>query len=165
MTRRGRIAVLQLSTRLGGPRRRGLYALVAVLVATGAAWLWLHDMRPADSLPSPIEPWMMKLHGAAALLAVYLLGTMLHGHMLNAWHRRQNRISGGVAAAAVLLLAASGYGLYYFGGDALRSATEWLHWVAGFALPPLLWWHIRSGRLAIGGHASSGRARWRRRER
>ena len=156
MTRRGRIAALQRSTRLGAPRRRGLYSLVTALVATGAAWLWLHNMRAADSLPSPFEPWMMKLHGAAAMLALYLLGTILYGHMLNAWHRRQNRLGGAVAAAALLLLATSGYGLYYyFDGDALRSATEWLHWLVGFALPPLLWWPIRSGRLAIGSHASS----------
>ena len=89
---------------------------------------------------------MLKVHGGAAMLTIYLLGSMLYGHMVNAWQRQRNRASGGTAAATLLLLALSGYGLYYFGGDELRRGTEWLHWVFGFATPLLLWWHISRGR-------------------
>jgi hypothetical protein len=140
---------LQHPLRLGRFRRRSLYLLFAVLVASGAVWLWLHQGRADDSLPSPLEPWLMKLHGAAAMLTIYLAGTMLHGHMLNGWHRHRNRASGGMAAGMLLLLVVSGYGLYYFNGDALRGLTEWLHWIVGFAAPLLLGWHIRRGRRAM----------------
>ena len=137
---------LATGIRLDALRRRALYALVASLVASGAVWLFMHQRRADDALPSPIEPWMMKIHGGAAMLTIYLLGSMLYSHMLNAWQRRRNRASGGIAAATLLLLALTGYGLYYFGGDPLRRGTEWLHWVFGFATPLLLWWHIRRGR-------------------
>jgi hypothetical protein len=136
----------QTGIRLDTLRRRTLYGLLAILVLSGAVWLFLHQARTDDAMPSPIEPWMMKAHGAAALLIVYLLGTMLYGHMVNAWQRQRNRGSGGTAAAALIVLALSGYGLYYFGGETLRRSTEWLHWIFGFASPVLLWWHIRRGR-------------------
>jgi hypothetical protein len=143
----------QTGIRLDALRRRALYGLIAILVVSGALWLFVHQRRADDTLPSPLEPWLLRLHGAAALLTIYLAGTMLYGHMLNAWHRRRNRGSGGTAAATMLLLALTGYGLYYFGGDALRRATEWLHWIFGFAVPLLLWWHIRRGRRWIAGDA------------
>jgi len=134
------------SLRLGAWRRRSLYALVGILAGSGALWLVVHARTEEGALPSPIEPWSMKWHGAAALLLIYLSGTMLYGHMLNAWRRRRNR-SSGVAAAAVLFgLALSGYGLYYFGGEDLRLVTQWLHWALGAACVPLLAWHIALGR-------------------
>lgn len=48
-----------------------LYALTTLLVATGAAWLIAHFGRSEDALPSPVEPWSMKLHGAAAMAAIF----------------------------------------------------------------------------------------------
>jgi hypothetical protein len=146
MKRRGRPPELHRSNRLDSLRRRALYALLAILVGSGAVWLCVHWRRADDALPSPLEPWMMKLHGGAAMMTIYLAGTMLYGHMLGAWRRRHNRGTGAVAAATLLLLASSGYGLYYFGGATLRQATEWLHWVLGFAVPLLLWWHVSRGR-------------------
>jgi hypothetical protein len=156
MKRRGSALALSQTTRLGVVRRRVLYAVVAVLVGSGAAWLWLHLGRGDDALPSPLEPWLMKIHGAATMLVVYLAGTMLFGHMVNAWQRGHNRVGGSVAAAALLVLALTGYGLYYFGGETLRRGTEWLHWGVGFALPLLIAWHVRRGRRAIARAASKG---------
>jgi hypothetical protein len=149
MKRHTRLHPLHHGTRLDDLRRRALYALIAALVASGAVWLYVHLRSAEDAMPSPLEPWMMKIHGAAAMLTIYLAGTMLYGHMVNAWRRRRNRSTGGVAAATIFLLALSGYGLYYFGGEELRRATEWLHWIFGFAAPLLLWWHISRGRRSI----------------
>ena len=145
MRRRGH-AYAPPSLRLDVWRRRSLYALVAILAVSGALWLVAHGQSAEGSLPSPIEPWSMKWHGAAALLLIYLSGTMLYGHMLNAWRRRRNRVSGGAAAAVFFGLGLSGYGLYYFGGEDLRAATQWLHWGLGAAVVPLLFWHIARGR-------------------
>jgi hypothetical protein len=154
MTRRHLSHTLQ-PVRLGPTRRWLLYLLVAVLLLTGVVWLVVHPRAGDDALPSPLEPWMMKVHGGAAMLAIYFAGTMLHGHMLNAWRRHRNRSSGGAAAAVLLLLAVSGYGLYYFNGDALRAATEWVHWVVGFAAPVALCVHVLNAPV----HPTTGRAR------
>lgn len=134
--------------RLGATRRTLLYLLVAMLFVSGAVWLYAHfwPILDANGLPLPIEPWSMKCHGLAAMAILFLSGTMLYGHMLHGWHHRRNRATGIVAASTALLLALSGYGLYYFDGEALRGANEWLHWIVGFSLPLLLWLHIAIGR-------------------
>ncbi len=134
------------SLRVGKARRRLLYILVIALLATGVWWLLIHQSGNIDALPSPIEPWLMKVHGAAAMTFLFLSGTFLYTHMLNAWQQQRNRSAGALIAAVSLLIAISGYGLYYFNGDLLRELTEWLHWIAGFAMPVLLWWHIARGR-------------------
>lgn len=137
---------LKPSLRLGHGRRRALYLLVAVLFVTGALWLYVHTTRSDDAMPSSLEPWTMKFHGAAAMAILYLTGTMLYSHMLHGWQSRRNRFAGGVTAAVFGVLAVTGYGLYYFDGDTLRRVTEWAHWIVGFGAPLLLGWHIATGR-------------------
>jgi hypothetical protein len=44
------------------------------------------------------------------------------------------------------ILIASGYALYYAGGEGVRSIASPLHWIAGLGLPPLLVWHWWEGR-------------------
>lgn len=136
----------QLRLRRG--TRAVLYGLGTALFASGALWLYLRGTRAPDALPGALEPWLLKLHGAAAMLLLYVTGTMLYGHMVNAWHQRRNRLAGTVTAAAFVLLASTGYGLYYFDGEALRRATEWAHWICGFGLPLVLWWHVSRGRAS-----------------
>jgi len=132
--------------RVGKTRRRLLYLLVLLLAVTGAWWLVLNGKTGADGLPDPALHWLMKFHGGAAMLALFLAGTFLHSHVLNAWQQGRNRIAGSLVAGSLVLIGISGYGLYYFDGDVLRALAEWLHWIAGFGLPALLWWHIVRGR-------------------
>jgi len=135
-----------MTARVERTRRVALYLLLTVLLISGAAWLGLHLNRSDDALPSPYEPWLMKIHGAASMLIIFFSGTLLYGHMLNAWHQGRNRSAGLVMAGSFLLIALTGYGLYYFDGELLRRVTEWLHWAVGFGLPLLLWWHVALGR-------------------
>jgi hypothetical protein len=144
------------SPKLGALRRWALYALVSALLASGAVWLWVHLRTAQGAMPSALEPWTMKLHGAAALLTIYLAGTMLYGHMLNAWDQGRNRLTGSIVAISFAMLALSGYGLYYFGGEELRMVTEWLHWALGFGAPALLCVHIWRGRRRRVPPVSSG---------
>lgn len=134
------------TVRVGKLRRRLLYLLVLALLVTGAWWLVLHSKASEDALPDPTLAWLMKVHGGAAMLILFMAGTFLHNHVLNAWQQRRNRVPGSIAAGGLLLLALSGYGLYYFDGEQLRGFAEWLHWIIGFGTPLLLWWHIASGR-------------------
>ena len=138
------------AVRLDAWRRRGLYASLALLALSGGLWWWLQPPPGDAALPSPWLAWSMKVHGAATLATVYLMGTMLHSHMLQAWRRRLNRSSGGVMALTLAVLTVTGYGLYYFDGDALRQWTQWSHWAVGVGLPGVLIVHVWAGRRARG---------------
>jgi hypothetical protein len=80
------------------------------------------------------------------MLFLVLLGTLLPGHVHQAWRARRNRLSGGGMLAGAALLIVSGYGLYYLGGESARQVTSVVHWAAGLVLPVLLVAHVRAGR-------------------
>jgi hypothetical protein len=139
----------RLAFRLSRRRRHALYAAFALLLLTGVAWLLLRWLMDEPEAQAPWLAWSMKVHGAAALAATFLLGTIWSVHIRHAWMRRRNRLAGCAFGAMLIALIASGYGLYYFNGEALREATEWLHWIGGLALGLLFWLHLVAGRRAV----------------
>ena len=145
------------------PRHQGwIYATLAVLFATGVLWLvakrWLGGSGEFGEATSPLAPFAMQVHGAAAMVFLVLLGTLLQGHVRQAWNARRSRVTGGGMLAGVALLVASGYGLYYLGGEETRAAVSLLHWVVGLVLPVWLVWHVRaSKRVRVIRHAPRGR--------
>lgn len=132
--------------RIARRRRNALYAAFVLLLLTGVAWLLLRwsDVDPESQ--APWLAWSMKLHGAAALVATFLVGTIWSAHIRHAWTRRRNRVAGGLFGACAGLLLLTGYGLYYFNGETLRGMTEWVHWIAGLAIGLLFWLHLSYGR-------------------
>lgn len=132
--------------RIARHRRLALYLVFALLLATGVAWLLLRFALPEPEQMTALSAWSMKAHGAAAMVVTFLVGTIWSTHIRHAWLRRKNRLAGSAFGAALLALVATGYGLYYFNGDALRNVTEWLHWIGGLALGLLFWWHRVTGR-------------------
>jgi len=141
MTRRDRVKL--------SPRHQGwIYATFAVLFATGLLWLvakrWLAVNGEFGEMTSPLAPLAMQVHGAAAMVFLVLLGTLLQGHVRQAWNARRSRVTGGGMLAGVALLVASGYGLYYLGGEETRAAVSVLHWAVGLGLPAWLVWHVRA---------------------
>lgn len=137
------------SVKLSRQHRAWLYSVTVALYLTGAVWAWLHYLRaPTDEFAarSPMEPWMLKLHGAGAMLILLVLGTLLPGHVRSAWHARRNRLNGTALLAVFAFLTASGYGLYYFGDERWRSWTSWSHLGMGLALPAIIILHIWTGR-------------------
>ena len=136
---------LQLSPR----HRLTLYLVSVVLLVSGAAWAWvdwLDDAGQAGDALRQWKPWLLKVHGYAALGFVLLLGTLLPGHIRRAWNAHTNRTNGAFFLAAVSLLTLSGYTLYYLGDENWRNAMSQGHLWLGLAAPVLLFWHIRSGR-------------------
>ena len=128
--------------RLSRRREAFVHGVLALVWLSGAAWLVVRYGLRASSefgeLPHPLEPWWMRLHGAAAMAALWLGGLLWAVHVLPAW-RANRRISGIVLGVALLVLAASGYLLYYVGDEAARHAIAIAHWVLGLVLPlPLL---------------------------
>ncbi len=139
---------LQLSPR----HRRWFYAIMVVLFCSGAGWLALRTWGQTESefglKAHPLEPWLLKLHGAAAMATLLLLGTMIPLHLRRGWRAHRNRRTGTVITTACALLVVSGYALYYAGGESLRRIAVVAHDGLGLALPLILVWHIARGRRA-----------------
>lgn len=143
------------SIRLGSTHRAWLFGAFATAFVTGTAWWVLHrwfqvngEFGPA---PHTAEPWLIRLHGAAAILTLILLGSLLTQHVRRAWLARRNRRSGTLLLAFNALLALTGYALYYAGGESLRALASNAHFALGLALPVMLVLHIAFGRRSRSG--------------
>ncbi len=124
-----------------------LYAVLALLFFSGVAWAyWTYLAASSGDLEAAAKVWAMKLHGAAAMAILVLIGTLLTGHVKSAWRARRNRANGSIFLIVFAVLTVTGYGLYYAGGEMLRQWTSWIHLVVGLGLPILLLIHILLGR-------------------
>lgn len=135
---------------LGYWHRRWAYAVLAFLFATGLGHYVLHgwcsvrgDFGPA---PNPLKPLVLRLHGAAAMLGLVVLGSVIPTHINRFWRLGRNRGPGGIFLICTLLLVVSGYGLYYFGGDESRRISRLLHIAIGFLALPAFFVHLLRGR-------------------
>lgn len=137
--------------RLSPRHRRWFHGVFAGLFLSGAAWLalrWWVSRGDPDAAPHPAQPWLMKVHGAAAMLALIVLGTLIPLHLRRGWRAGRNRFTGAGMVAVSGVLVVTGYGLYYAGGEQLRAYTSYVHSAIGLALPLVVIWHIRRGRQA-----------------
>jgi hypothetical protein len=143
-------ATPQLGLRLERWQRRALYLTVILLTASGLLWLGAHYfLRPVTEFGesvSPAEPWAMKLHGAATMALLFLLGSLLNGHIRRALRIRRNLTSGWAMVAALAVLVATGYGLYYLAGEHSRPLWSLAHWIIGIGFACGLPLHIAIGR-------------------
>ena len=90
----------------------------------------------------------MKVHGAAAMLVLVVLGTLIPLHIRRGWSAGINRRTGLVLIAVMASLIATGYGLYYFGDESLRAAAVEAHDLIGVLAPVVILWHVLRGRQA-----------------
>ena len=108
------------------------------LALTGVAWLVVHYVfggGRADMLPHPAEPWLMRAHGLAGFIALFVLGSVSALHVPRGW-RRGMRVRSALAVLAAWGLALlTAYLLYYFSSETLHPLIGWIH--AGVA--SLLW--------------------------
>jgi hypothetical protein len=136
--------------RLSGRHRAWLHSTFAVLFFSGTIWWVLHRWFQIDSgfgpQPHPAQRWLIPLHGAAAMLALVIVGTLIPLHIKRGWRARLNRPNGILLIGFVLLLTLSGYALYYSGSEILRDNASIAHTALGLFFPAMLLWHILSGR-------------------
>ncbi len=139
---------IQLTRRL----RRWFYGVFGVLFLSGAGWLMLHTWGATTGEfgpePHPLEPWLLRLHGAAAMAALVILGVLVPLHMRRGWLVRRNRISGASMVVLSGLLIITAYALYYVGGESGRRVAVWAHDVIGLGLPAAITWHVLRGRAS-----------------
>jgi hypothetical protein len=128
-------------------QRYFLYTVLVLLFLSGAAWAyWNYLVASPGDFEIGAKSWAMKIHGAAAMAILVLIGVLLNGHVRFAWRARRNRTNGSLFLSAFAVLTITGYGLYYAGGERLRAWTSWIHLAVGLALPILLLIHIFLGR-------------------
>ena len=136
--------------RLSPGHRRWFHITAGVLFASGAVWVvFRYGLRQPGELgdtPHPGEPWALRVHGAAAMLFLIVLGSLIRTHIMHGWNLQRNRRTGVVMITTVTVLTVTGYALYYAGGEATRPLFSTLHWVLGLGCPALLFWHIWAGR-------------------
>lgn len=137
--------------RLSRAQRRTLYASAAALVLSGLMWLSVHQLAwpvmsraSMEGLPSPWEPWLMKLHGAAMMVMLFMIGRISSTHVMRGL-RLHWRVRDGIGLlVGAALLALTGYSLYYLIPDDWRDANGWLHAAMGILWAATLLWHRRS---------------------
>lgn len=131
--------------RLKRGRRWLTYGIGLGVWLTGVVWLAFHyflrtqtEFGPAEN---PLTHWWLAAHGLFAFAALWLLGLLWGQHIAGAWQTGRHRKSGSLLLALSALLIASGYLLYYAGGDGTRSLVSIIHWATGLAVPLLFLLH------------------------
>jgi cation transport ATPase len=136
--------------RLSPSHERWVLSLSTALLISGALWLVFHYFItvPGEFGESrhPLEAWWLRMHGAAAMAFLIVLGTMLPNHIRRAWQLRRNYRTGGVMLSVVTVLVITGYGLYYASGENLRIWISAVHWGIGLVGMPALILHVLIGK-------------------
>jgi sulfite exporter TauE/SafE len=121
-----------------------VYLTFGCLLITGVVWMVGQSAFDQES-SSYLSGWLMKIHGAAAMVALVLFG-LLFNHVRKGWKARKNRSSGLTLLLVILFLVVTGYGLYYAGDEQLRAViSQWHSWI-GLGLFLLLPAHVAIGR-------------------
>lgn len=147
-----RVATAHHGSRLSERARQAVYLIFALAWTTGILWLLFHYfmMRQGEFglEPHPLEAWWLRLHGLSAFVVLWFAGWLWSAHARPALSRPMRRKSGIAIVAIFLVLAASGYLLYYASDDALRDIVRLVHWIIGIALiVPVLLHSIRRRRM------------------
>jgi len=131
--------------KLSARQERWTHAILAAVYFTGVAWLVLRYGVAGDDLEngwSVARAWMLRAHGAAAMLTLVAIGSLLAIHVPSGWRRRSNKLSGTGMLAVMTVLAVTGWLLYYAAGEALRAWSSYVHIAIGAAAPLALLWHL-----------------------
>jgi uncharacterized membrane protein len=133
--------------RLKRTHRVLLYGVLALLFLSGVGWALLNYFAdPSADQVTAAKSLVMKVHGAAAMAILVLIGMLLTSHVQFAWRARRNRLNGSIFLAVFAVLTLTGYALYYAGSETLRSCASWIHLAVGLALPLFLLVHVLLGK-------------------
>jgi len=126
--------------------RQLLYWTFGMLLLTGAVWAVLHYMSRTlgigEDASRAAAAWLMKLHGAAAMAGLLLLGSLLPLHVRTGLQVGLNAKSGVGMLFGVFALSATGWLLYYAGSDSVRETSSLVHLFLGLLLCVLLPVHL-----------------------
>ena len=139
-----------MHNRLPRWQRRSIYALTALLVASGLGWLvTAYLLAPAGAtMPAPhaLNGPLLAVHGIAAYAALFAYGLVGHAHVRTGWRVPSLRSAGLLLCVAIALLALTALGFYYVATESYIPYLRWTHVAAGVLLPCWLALHIVRGR-------------------
>ncbi len=140
--------------RLSRRHERWVYGIGGLLFLSGVGWLIAHYfLAKPDAFGNsfhPSEPWWLRLHGAAAMGFLLVLGSLFPRHLVPAWRVRRNFRSGLGVIGVMALLIATGYGLYYAAGEQSRPWISAIHWIIGLLAALIVPWHAWRGKRTRG---------------
>lgn len=137
--------------RIGAIQRRTLYAIAVGVLLSGLLWLlldWLPVLLEPDSAALAFKQWALRVHGAAAMAILVAVGALLPTHVAVGWALRRERAIGVANVAGTVVLAATGWGLYYAGNETLRGRVSAAHWMVGIGVGVVLVWHVTRAKSA-----------------
>lgn len=135
------------SIRLKPFHRYLFYSVVILLFLSGTIWTFANYIVPlSEEIRPMVKSRLMKVHGAAAMAALVLIGTILTAHVRFAWRADRNRMNGIISLTTLGILIITGYALYYSGDERFRAWNSWIHLGFGLALPAILLIHVAAGR-------------------
>jgi len=153
--------------KLSRRHERWTYAILGLVYLSGVAWMVLRygviGDRPIEDGWRIAQAWLLRGHGAAAMLALVAAGSMLAAHVPSGWKLRRSVASGIGMLATLGVLAVTGWLLYYASGEAARAWSSWIHMALGAAGPLALVWHLVARRIASTREQQQKRSRRRRR--
>lgn len=125
-----------------------VYAVVATLFVTGAAWLVADALKdtPSGEAWQAVAADLLMIHGGAAMVMLMIFGALFPLHVRRGWRARKNRLSGGTMVTVNGLLIVTAFGLYYSGSELIRPWISDAHIAAGFVLGALMFIHVLIGR-------------------
>ena len=85
------------TVRPGRRQRQAVHLGTGLLFLSGLVWLLAHYALPlpGDAARHPLEPWAMRIHGAATLFGMAVLGSLWGRHVVRAWKDGRHLASGG----------------------------------------------------------------------
>jgi branched-subunit amino acid transport protein len=133
--------------------KRSIHFVALAVLLTGIVWLALR-FAPGnwidDASSRHLQAQLLKFHGAAAMLALIALGTLLIAHIVPGLKNPQNRVAGITLLACAGTLVLTGWGLYYVGDDELRRWASNIHIAIGAAVTFSFIWHVRFRKRCTG---------------
>ena len=145
----------KVGLRLSRAHRSCIYSSILILFITGLIWL-IQKYYPTEQNDfsishSSVDPVLMKIHGAAAMIFLILIGTLLFDHMLAGWIADKNRKTGFFMLLFNVTLIITGYLLYYASSESTRNLASISHSIIGIIIPVLIFFHQKRYRSIIGG--------------
>lgn len=126
------------------------YTTFVVVFVTGVVWLYFDNYVLIETVigqaKHPLQKWLMKSHGFAAIFFTGLLGLIYGVHIKRVWPMQKRRASGLLLVGLILVVSLSGFLLYYTSDEAFRWWSAFVHWALGLSIPAVLIRHIRSAR-------------------
>ncbi|MGB9152908.1 MAG: hypothetical protein WCD70_07455 [Alphaproteobacteria bacterium] len=140
--------------------RWSIYGATITWTVTGLVWIFAHYvLRAPGEIEHPIEPWMLRIHGAAVMLGLFMYGSLVRPHITKGWYAKKGRNSGMTVLAIVGTQIVSGYLLYYASNDSNQDILSMIHWMIGLFLPIWLVIHVWRRRAKAGVDQRAGERR------